>query len=128
MLADSAQVHAGKLFVMGGGFDTIRTRGIPAVHRSLAVVLVTEIDPGERDTPLKLEVTLFDEDMKPIGPRAEGVLKVGESPAQRPGQRSVVPLAIPFYQLQLPEEKGYVFRVTHNEREITRIPFWVVVV
>ena len=128
MLADSAQVQGGKLFVLGGGFDTIRTRGVPAVHRSLAVVLIAEIDPGERDQILQLEVTLFDEDMNPMGSQAQGTLRVGENPAHRPGQKSIVPLAIPFYQLRLPEEKGYVFRVTHDDEEIVRVPFWVVVV
>lgn len=128
MLADQAQVHSGKLFVLGGGFDTIRARRVPALHKSLSVVMVVEVDPGERETDLPIEVTLMDEDMQPLGPRATGTLRVGEAPTQRPGQRSVVPLAIPFFDLRFPEEKGYVFRVTHGDNEVTRIPFWVVVV
>ena len=128
MLADQAQVHSGKLFVLGGGFDTIRTRKIPAVHKSLSVVLVVEVDPAERDTDLDIEVTLMDEDMAPLGAKATGTLRVGEAPTHRPGQRSVVPLAIPFYDLRFSEEKGYVFRVSHGDQEITRIPFWVLVV
>ena len=128
MLADQAQVHSGKLFVLGGGFDTIRTRSVPAVHKALSVVLVAEVEPAERDTDLNIEVTLMDEDMKPLGARAVGTLRVGEAPTHRPGQRSVVPLAIPFFDLRFPEEKGYVFRVSHGDQEVTRIPFWVLVV
>ena len=128
MLADSAQVHAGKLFVLGGGFDTIRTRVVPAVHKALAVVMVVEVTPGERETNLSIEVTLMDEDMKPLGPRASGTLRVGEAPAHRPGQSSIVPLAIPFFDLRFPREQGYVFRVTHQDEELTRIPFTVLVV
>ena len=128
MLADSAQVRSGKLFVLGGGFDTIRTRSVPAVHKTLAVVMVAEVSPGERDTNLSIEVTLMDEDMQPLGPRASGTLRVGDTPSQRPGQVSVVPLAIPFFDLRFPSEQGYVFRVTHQEDELTRIPFSVLVV
>ena len=59
MLADSAQVQAGKLFIIGGGFDTIRTRSVPALHKALAVVMVVEVDPAERETNLSIEVTLM---------------------------------------------------------------------
>lgn len=128
MLADSAQVHAGKLFILGGGFDTIRTRSVPAVHKALAVVMVAEVDPGERETNLSIEVTLMDEDMQALGPRASGTLRVGDAPTHRPGQKSVVPLAIPFFDLRFPREQAYVFRVTRQEEELTRIPFTVLVV
>ncbi len=45
MLADAAQVQGGKLFVLGGGFDTISAQSLPVVHRSLAVALVAVISP-----------------------------------------------------------------------------------
>lgn len=128
MLADSAQVHAGKLFVLGGGFDTIRTRSVPAVHKALAVVMVIEVNPGERETNLSIEVTLMDEDMQPLGPKASGTLRVGDTPSHRPGQVSVVPMAIPFFDLRFPREQAYVFRVSHQDEELTRIPFTVLVV
>jgi hypothetical protein len=128
MLADSAQVQGGKLFILGGGFDTIRTRTVPALHKSLAVVMIVEVTPGERETNLSIEVTLMDEDMAPLGPRASGTLRVGEAPAHRPGQSSVVPLAIPFFDLRFPREQGYVFRVSHQQEELARIPFSVLVV
>lgn len=128
MLADSAQVHAGKLFILGGGFDTIRTRSVPAVHKALAVVMVADVNPGERETNLSIEVTLMDEDMQSLGPRASGLLRVGDTPSHRPGQSSIVPLAIPFFDLRFPREQGYVFRVSHQEEELTRIPFTVLVV
>jgi hypothetical protein len=128
MLADSAQVHSGKLFVLGGGFDTIRTRSVPAVHKALAVVMVIEVNPGERETNLSIEVTLMDEDMQPLGPKASGTLRVGDTPSHRPGQVSVVPMAIPFFDLRFPREQAYVFRVSHQDEELTRIPFTVLVV
>ena len=128
MLADSAQVHSGKLFVLGGGFDTIRTRSVPAMHKALSVVMVIEVNPGERETALPIEVTLMDEDMQPLGPKATGTLRVGDTPSHRPGQASIVPLAIPFFDLRFPREQGYVFRVSHEDEELTRIPFRVLVV
>ena len=52
MLADAAQVQSGKLFVLGGGFDTIPVRSVPAVHRSLTLAMVAEVDPDERQRDL----------------------------------------------------------------------------
>ena len=67
MLADAAQVHSGKLFVLGGGFDTITVRSLPAVHRSLTLAMVAEVEPDERQRDLELIIQLVDEDGSPLG-------------------------------------------------------------
>ena len=51
MLADSAQVAGGKLYVLGGAFDTVNARAFPALVRSLAVVLVAEVQHRPRQIP-----------------------------------------------------------------------------
>ena len=78
MLADAAQVQGGKLYVLGGGFDTILTRSLPAVQRGLALVMVASVDPSERHQDLELFISLLDEDGKAIGLQAKGrVGKIG---------------------------------------------------
>ncbi|HSG79087.1 MAG TPA: hypothetical protein VLD62_05850, partial [Acidimicrobiia bacterium] len=92
MLADAAQVAGGKLFVMGGAFDTITAREFPALHRSLSLALVAEIGPADRNRELDIMIRLVDEDGKEIGVESKGTFRVG-SPATLPaGASSLVPL------------------------------------
>ncbi|MGI9584473.1 MAG: DUF6941 family protein [Acidimicrobiia bacterium] len=126
MLADAAQVQAGKLFVLGGGFDTISVRSVPAVHRSLTLAMVAEIDPEERQRDLELMIRLIDEDGTSVGVEAKGKLRVGAPPNLPPGSSSVVPIVSPFHNVTFPEAKGYAFVVSLNDHELARITFRVV--
>ncbi len=126
MLADAAQVQAGKLFVLGGGFDTISVRSVPAVHRSLTLAMVAEIDPDERQRDLELMIRLIDEDGTSVGVEAKGRLRVGAPPNLPPGSSSVVPIVSPFHNITFPDAKGYAFVVSLNDAELARITFRVV--
>ena len=125
MLADSAQVQGGKLFVLGGGFDTITAKKLPAIHRSLVVVLVVIVGPDERHRRLSLTITLLDEDGHDMDLTAHGELLVGAPPNLPPGASSTVPMVSPFANVKLPEAKGYVFSIRHEGEELARIPFRV---
>jgi hypothetical protein len=126
MLADSAQVQAGKLFVLGGGFDTISVRAVPATHRSLSLAMVAEVEPDERQRDLELAITLVDEDGAELGVKASGKLRVGTPPNLPPGASSVVPIVSPFHNITFPEAKGYAFLVSLNGEELARVLFRVV--
>lgn len=122
-LSDAAQVTAGKLYVLGGAFDTITARSFPAVHRSLAVVLVAEVGPGDRNRDLPIRIQLLDEDGAEIGVESQGNLRVGAPSALPAGASSLVPLVSAFGNLRFPAAGGYVFVITHEDEEIGRIPF-----
>jgi len=122
-LADAAQVTAGKLYVLGGAFDTITARSFPAVHRSLAVVLVAEVGPGDRNRDLQIRIQLLDEDGTDIGIESQGNLRVGSPSALPAGASSLVPLVSAFGNVRFPAAGGYVFHIGHDEEEIGRIPF-----
>lgn len=126
MLADAAQVQGGKLFILGGGFDTISVRSLPAVHRSLTLALVAEVDPDERQRDLELSIRLIDEDGASVGVEAKGRLRVGAPPNLPPGSSSIVPIVSPFHNITFPDAKGYVFVVSLNDRELARVAFRVV--
>lgn len=126
MLADSAQVQAGKLFVLGGGFDTISVRSLPATHRSLSLAMVAEVEPDERQRDLELAISLVDEDGAELGVKASGRLRVGTPPNLPPGASSVIPIVSPFHNITFPEAKGYAFLVSLNGTELARIRFRVV--
>jgi hypothetical protein len=126
MLADAAQVQSGKLYVLGGGFDTISVRQLPATHRSVSLAMVAEVGPDERQQDLELIVQLVDEDGAELGVMAKGKLRVGAPPNLPPGSPSIVPIVSPFYNITFPEAKGYAFVVTMNDTELTRVKFRVV--
>lgn len=126
MLADAAQVQSGKLFVLGGGFDTISVRSLPATHRNLSLAMVAEVGPEERQRDLELHISLVDEDGTPIGVEAKGMLRVGAPPNLPPGSPSVVPIVSPFHNITFPEAKGYTFVVSLDDTELARIRFRVV--
>ncbi len=125
MLADQAQVTAGKLFVLGGGFDTLTTRSVPAVHRSIAVVLVAEIGPADRNRDLEVTIRLVDEDGGETGVEANGKFRVGAPSSLPAGATSSVPLVTMFNNLRFEKQGGYVFAVEHEGAELARIPLRV---
>ncbi len=126
MLADAAQVQSGKLFVLGGGFDTISVRSLPATHRSLSLAMVAEVGPDERQRDLELHISLIDEDGTPIGVEAKGMLRVGAPPNLPPGSPSIVPIVSPFHNIIFTEEKGYAFVISLDDAELARVAFRVV--
>jgi len=125
MLADAAQVSGGKLFVMGGAFDTIGARTFPLIHRGLTVVLVAEIGPGDRNRDLEIAIRLLDEDGVEMGVESKGSMRVGTPSSLPAGATSLIPLAVPFVGLRFPEAGGYVFIIVHDDHELARIPFRV---
>ncbi len=126
MLADAAQVQSGKLFVLGGGFDTISVRSLPATHRNLSLAMVAEIGPEDRQRDLELHIVLIDEDGQPVGIEAKGMLRVGAPPNLPPGSPSVVPIVSPFHNITFDEAKGYTFVVSLNDEELARVRFRIV--
>ena len=126
MLADAAQVQGGKLFVLGGGFDTISVRTLPVVHRSLALAMVAEVDPDERHRDLEITIQLVDEDGQDLDVEARGKLKVGAPPNLPPGATSIVPIVSPFHNIEFPEAKGYAFVIDFEGEELARVRFRVV--
>ncbi len=122
-LADAAQVTAGKLYLLGGAFDTVTAHSFPAIHRSLAVVLVAEVGPGDRNRDLEIHIRLFDEDGTELGIESKGNLRVG-APSDLPaGASSLVPLVSSFGNIRFPAAGGYVFDISHEDGQLGRIPF-----
>jgi hypothetical protein len=124
-LADYAEVLNGKLYLMGGAFDTIQGRSLPVTHKRLFVVLIAEVSPEERLKDIHYRVELVDEDGASVGPGAIASLRVGAPPSMKPGQSNVVPMAIPFENLEFPQSKMYAFRVSCEEEELARVSFSV---
>ena len=121
----SRQLVAGKLFVMGGAFDTITGARFPLVHRMIHVVLIAEVGPADRNRDLVLGIRLLDEDGNDTGVQTQGKLRVGSPSSLPAGASSSVPMVGAFLNVTFPKPGGYVFIVEHDDTELARIPFRV---
>ena len=66
LLADAVQAVRGKLFVLGGGWDTLWVRSFPARHPSMAIGLRLRVPSSWRADVLDLSVDLQDADGAPL--------------------------------------------------------------
>ncbi len=66
LLADAVQAVRGKLFVLGGGWDTLWVRSFPARHPSMAIGLRLRVPTSGRADVLDLSVELQDADGAPL--------------------------------------------------------------
>jgi len=125
MLADAARVESGKLFIHGGGWDSINVNTIPATHPTMALVLVLRIEYDQALTDIPFVIDLLDEDDQSLGVRIEGVINAGHPPRIKPGTPTFQPLAMVFNMVSFPHEGGYRFRVTSGDSELASVPFRV---
>lgn len=118
LVADSAQVVAGKVFALGLGWDNIGTPTPP--H---AVVILLDIDWNETNQQFQMRAELVDSDMNPVTiptplgeqPIAlEGQLEVGRPAGLPPGSSVRVPFAASVGPLNLTPGHRYEWRVTIN--------------
>jgi len=126
MIADAAVVERGKLYIHGGGWDTIFAATFPAVHPSMAVALLLRVEYAEALKDIPITIELVDEDGHPVGVKIEGKVNVGHAPGTKPGQPIFVPQSITLNGLQLPKEGSYNFRISSGSRHLGSIVFRVV--
>lgn len=90
MLADAATAFNGKLYVHGGGWDSLMVRQFPAAHPSMALVALLSAEATEAPGTGELRVQLVDEDGNDTGVGAAAAMGLGLSPLHRPGQRALL--------------------------------------
>jgi hypothetical protein len=134
MLADAAQVHQGKLFVIGGGI-AVALPSPPGMFTPLAIAGVISLPWEEANKPHTLTIDMVDLDGQPyqvstatgeVPFRIQANFSTAARPELRRGATLVVPIAVQFpMQLRLGE---YAFKVSLNGAEVTdaAIPLYVV--
>jgi hypothetical protein len=85
VLADYAEIVNGKLYLMGGGWNTFFAREVP-VQMRIAVAVGVRIEWEETNRPIPVRVYVEDDDGKELA-RIEGTMQVGR-PANLPGGSS----------------------------------------
>jgi hypothetical protein len=124
-LADAADVSMGKLFVLGGAFDTIHVGGFPATHPILAVALRLLLSPVDLDRKHELQILLLDADGKHVA-SANGELMVPKAPGSPAGWKQTVLLPLRFFNVPFKQEGHYSIEILANSKMLKAIPLRVV--
>lgn len=114
LLADYAEVVNGKLYLMGGGWDTTTAAQLPAAVR-MAIAVGVRIGWNETDVQFPVLMTIEDDDGREYV-RIQGVVSATRAPGATPGstQLSQVAANVP---LQLPALGGYRVHIVVGEGE-----------
>jgi hypothetical protein len=127
LLADAVQAVGGKLFILGGGWDTLWVREFPARHPSLAIGLRLRVPVSWKSETLQLSVELQDADGKPGLPRPlSHAIKMPSNPPQSAGASDFGLIrSFTFNNLQFDHEGAYSFVISVDDEPVSRLRFTV---
>jgi hypothetical protein len=126
LLADAVQASQGKLFVLGGGWDVLTVRSLPARHPSMGIGLRVRVPWGWPGESVRLEVELQDEDGKSVLPGSLSAPVPVRRPDHLPeGQDLTVVRALTFTNVIFRNEGAYSFVVSIDGEVKERLRFMV---
>ncbi len=127
ILADAVQAIAGKLYILGGGWDTLFVGRFPARHPSLGIALRMRVPWAFHEDRFKVTVDLVDEDGKSVfGDRQVSQVIPVRRPDHLPSGSDIsVVRAFTFNSLPLARPGGFAFRILVDDQEVSRLRFWV---
>ncbi|MGD2100884.1 MAG: hypothetical protein PVG83_01490 [Acidimicrobiia bacterium] len=127
LLADSIQAVRGKLFVLGGGWDTLWVSGFPARHPSLAIGLRLRVPVSWESDKLRLAVELQDADGKSLLPAPlSHEIKL---PTRKLHPTTATDFGLvrsfTFNNLRFDDEGAYSFVISVDDEPVSRLRFSV---
>lgn len=108
IIADYADIVNGKLYLMGGGWDTFYAKEAPSQVR-LSIAVGVLVGWEETNQPLIVNLFVEDDDGKQMA-KIEGKMQVGRPAALPPGSRQLSQMAANI-TMNLPAFGGYRVRV-----------------
>jgi len=126
ILAEHAEVTGSKLYLMGGGWDTMNVPDAPANVRITAVAGI-RVEWDETNVSLPVVVRVDDDDAQEVF-RLDGQMNVGRPPQLLPGASQLSQMTF-VLQLQLKALGGYrvSLAVGPEDRQVRRsVPFRLV--
>src|SRR5436309_1446035 len=110
MLANGAEYVDGKLYLLGGDFDTLNASAVPLIYPLLVIVAKFWFDPGETLHPQLLRVV-------PLGPEGQILRPPFDMPLQPPRPDAPVPgssICVHMFRVEFAELGSYSFRIEVN--------------
>lgn len=126
VIADYAEIVAGKLYLMGGGWDTSHATAFPA-HVRLAVGLGVRVGWSENVRHVPVHITVEDDDGRSFV-RLDGMIGADRVESLPPGASQLAQLAANL-PTNVPAAGGYRVHITIGEGEdmvVQDLPFRVV--
>lgn len=125
ILADFVQENHGKLYITGGGIDTLFANAVPVRHPSLGIAFRLTLSPAELGRSHQLEILLVNADGGRIA-TVTAKIQADRPPQGTTGWPASVPLAINFANIEFPAFGDYQFDLMVNNSSIKDIRFRVV--
>jgi len=127
ILADAVQAVTGKLFVLGGGWDTLWDPQFPARHPTLAIRLRLRLPVSWPSHHLTIQVELQDADGQPLLPRPlSQEIRFPGSPQHDPNATDFGLIrSFTFNNLAFEKEGNYSFVISVNDDPVSRLRFMV---
>ena len=124
LVADAVQAVAGKLYVIGGGWDTLFVRSFPARHPTMGIGMRIRV-PWSHIDEFSLSVDLVDEDGASLfqGRALSQRIRINRSPAMPAGADMGIVRAFTLNNLAFPKEGGYAFPISVDDVEVSRLRF-----
>lgn len=127
LLADAVQAVRGKLFVLGGGWDTLWVQRFPARHPSLAIGLRLRVPVSWASDTLKLSVELQDADGHAMLPRPlSHDIRLPPATQHNPNATDFGLIrSFTFNNLMFEQEGSYSFVISVDDEPVSRLRFTV---
>lgn len=125
ILADSAEAVNGKLYLMGGSFDTLWAANFPMKYPKLSFAMRILFSPVEMERQHALEVSLINADGKPLT-TVRGPLNLGAKNPELPsGWKQGFLTVLNFGNLEFASPGHYSFEITVNNENKKSVPLRV---
>lgn len=125
LLADALHASGGKLYVLGGGWDTLWVRSFPARHHTLAIGARIRVPWTLADRPMQLTIDLVDEDGHQVFNTLRHEFKVSRPRGLPDGSDIGVVRAFTFNNVPFEKAGGYGFLLAIDGEERKRLRFQV---
>ncbi|MGQ0848616.1 MAG: DUF6941 family protein [Actinomycetota bacterium] len=126
LLADAVQAVQGKLFILGGGWDTLYVGDFPVRHPSLAIALRVKVPWSAGARQLRVAVDLQDADGAQLLPGGELVHTVSLPRRDRMERADIgVVRSFTFSNLTFQRPGDYSFVITLDGQVVDRLRFTV---
>ena len=129
LLADSAEVREGLLFLLGSGWNEVGPQPQP-----FAIAGLLEVDWEETNSHHSIDIVFEDEDGGPLNAptptgdqplRITAGFEVGRPPGSARGSSFNLPLAIPILPVPWTPGRRYVVNISVDGTEVDRLRFTV---
>jgi hypothetical protein len=127
-LADSAQVVGGKLYVLGGGWNSLSLKGPKDGVGLISVTgrILVPVEDSDREIAFSIYLDyVSDPDIMLGGPRLRGVIRPKVPPTDEQPVETATPFAFDLFGLTFPWAGEYAFVISHEGEELARTRFQV---